>query len=347
MYHCHEQVFLGAPEASAGPYFLGVNPVELLRYSPAVDRARARGLPIVALESSVIAQGLPIPENRVAAARMASAVVARNATPAIMAICRGAPTCGLEADDLERFLARTGVRKVSARDLGAAVAQGADGATTVAGALALTRLAGIDVFATGGIGGVHRSTPGHAAGPVWDESADLAELARSPTVVVCSGAKSILDLPATLERLETLGVPVVGYQTSELPGFFTAETGIHLESRAESPEDVAAIAEAHWQLGNRQSVLVVQPPPEQHALSREVIEVAIDRALAEAERKGVNGPAVTPFLLEAVSRFTNGRSLQVNLSLLEQNAALAAAIACALHASPTVHVGHERPSQEV
>lgn len=278
---------------------------------------------------------------------MTSAVVAGNATPAIMAISRGAPMCGLEEEDLERFLARAGVRKVSARDLGAAVAQRADGATTVAGTLALARLAGLAVFATGGIGGVHRTTPGHPEEIVWDESADLVELARSPTVVVSAGAKSILDLEATWERLETLGVPVVGYQTSELPGFFTAETGIRLINRAETAEEVAAIAEAHWQLGNRQSVLVVQPPPEEHALSGEVMEVAIDRALADAERKGVQGAAVTPFLLEAVSRFTNGRSLQVNLALLEQNAALAAAIACAMHASPTARVGRKQVPREV
>ena len=289
-------------------------------------------MPVVALESSVIAQGLPIPANREATDRMTKAVVAGGAAPAITAVVRGVPTCGLEGKDLERFLARTGVSKLSARDLGVAVAQGADGATTVAASLALARQAGIEVFATGGIGGVHRSTPGHPTQTVWDESADLFELARSPVVVVCAGAKSILDLPATWERLETLGIPVVGYRTGELPGFFTAETGISLSHRVETPEQVAAIAEAHWRLGNRQSVLVVQPPPAAHALPGAVMEVAIDRALAEAERKGVQGGAVTPFLLEAVNRFTNGGSLQVNIALLEQNAALAAAIACAMYA---------------
>src|SRR6185503_8429828 len=215
-------------------------------------------MPLVALESSVLAQGLPIPANREAADRMTRAVVSGGAAPAITAVVRGVPTCGLDGEDLDRFLARTGVRKLSARDLGIAVAQGADGATTVAASLALARLAGIEVFATGGIGGVHRSAPGHPTQTVWDESADLFELARSPVVVVCAGAKSILDLPATVERLETLGVPVVGYGTGELPGFFTAETGISLPHRADSPQQVAAMAEAHWRLGNRQSVLVVQ-----------------------------------------------------------------------------------------
>ena len=263
---------------------------------------------------------------------MTRAVVAGGAAPAITAVVRGVPTCGMDGEDLERFLARTGVRKLSARDLGIAVALGEDGATTVAATLALARQAGIEVFSTGGIGGVHRTTPGHPTQTVWDESADLVELARSRVIVVCAGAKSILDLPATWERLETLGVPVVGYRTGELPGFFTAETGISLSHRVETAEQVAAIAEAHWRLGNRQSVLVVQAPPATHALAGAVMEVAIDRALAEAERKGVQGGAVTPFLLEAVSRFTNGGSLQVNLALLEQNAALAAAIACAMHA---------------
>ena len=261
---------------------------------------------------------------------MLRAAERHGAVGAITAIARGTPVLGLEGEDLERFLACTGVRKVSARDLASAIVQRADGATTVAAALTLSRLAGVEVFATGGIGGVHRSTPGHPVENVWDESADLVELARSRVIVVCAGAKSILDLPATYERLETLGVPVVGYRTDELPGFFTAQTGLALDNRVESPTEVAALARAHWELGNRQSVLVVQPPPKEHALSGEQMEVAIDRALAEAERKGVHGAAVTPFLLEAVSRFTDGRSLQANLALLEQNAALAASIACAL-----------------
>ena len=271
---------------------------------------------------------------------MLRAVERSGAVGAITAVSHGLPTVGLEEDELERFLARDAVRKVSARDLGAAVAQRADGATTVAATLALARLADIPVFATGGIGGVHRPSPGHDGAAVWDESADLLELSRSPVVVVCAGAKSILDLPATSERLETLGVPVVGYRTDELPGFFTAETGIRLGMRADSPDEVAALALAHWRLGNRQSVLVVQPPPSQHALTGYQMEVAIDQALAEAERKGVQGAAVTPFLLEAVSRFTNGRSLQANLALLEQNAALAGAIAHAMRAMHAMHGMH-------
>ena len=305
-----------------------------IRLSPAVQKARTESRPVVALESSVLAQGLPIPANRDACVRMSRAVEQHGATPAVTGIASGIPTLGLEPYDLERFLQRSGVRKVSARELGLAIAERADGATTVAATLVLARLADVEVMATGGIGGVHRVLPGaHPATTVRDESADLVELARSRLVVVCSGAKSILDLPATWERLETLGIPVLGYRTDELPGFFTAETGIRLASCVESVTQIAAVARAHWSLGNRQSVLVVQSPPAKHALSGAQIEMAVERALAEAERNGIHGAAVTPFLLEAVSRFTDGRSLDVNLALLEQNSALAAEIACTLYAT--------------
>ena len=260
------------------------------------------------------------------------AVAEHGATPAISAIVRGSMVLGLDGDDLERFLQRSGIRKVSSRDLGFAIATGVDGATTVAGALAIARLAGIEVLATGGIGGVHRLAATAAAAAVRDESADLVELSRSRLVVVCAGAKSILDLPATWERLETLGIPVLGYRTDELPGFFTADTGIKITSRVNSVSQVASVARAHWSVGNRQSVLVVQPPPPAHALSREAVEKAIQQGLADADRMDIRGGAVTPFLLEAVNRMTEGSSLEANLALLEENAALAAQIACALHA---------------
>ena len=263
---------------------------------------------------------------------MLKAVAEHGATPAISAIVRGSMVLGLDGDDLERFLQRSGIRKVSSRDLGFAIATGVDGATTVAGALAIARLAGIEVLATGGIGGVHRLAATAAAAAVRDESADLVELSRSRLVVVCAGAKSILDLPATWERLETLGIPVLGYRTDELPGFFTADTGIKITSRVNSVSQVASVARAHWSVGNRQSVLVVQPPPPAHALSREAVEKAIQQGLADADRMDIRGGAVTPFLLEAVNRMTEGSSLEANLALLEENAALAAQIACALHA---------------
>ena len=262
---------------------------------------------------------------------MTGAVQARGATPAITAVSRGRPTLGLDADDLKRFLCREGVRKVSSRDLGTAMTQLVDGATTVAATLVLARLAGIHVFATGGIGGVHRRSRRELAenAQVRDESADLLELARSRVIVVCAGAKSILDLDATWERLETLGIPVIGYRTSELPGFFTAETGIALSVRCDSAAEIAEIARKHWTL-NEASVLVVQPPPAEHAMRGAKVEHAIAEAVAEAARKGIEGPATTPFLLEAVSRLTHRRSLDVNLSLLENNAGLAADIARSL-----------------
>ena len=297
-----------------------------------VRSAVARNHPVVALESSVLAQGLPIPENSQAAAAQVRAIESKGATPAIAAISCGQPVMGLEGADLKRFLQRDGVRKVSSRDLGVVMSQHADGATTVAATLVLARLAKIGVFSTGGIGGVHRRSSREKSDQVRDESADLLELARSRVVVVCAGAKSILDLAATWERLETLGVPVIGYRTRELPGFFTAQTGIALDVRCDTAEEIASIARSHWGVGNEQSVLVVQPPPAEHAMAAAHVESAIADALSQAERKGVDGPAMTPFLLEAVSRLTNRRSLDVNIALLENNAALAADIACALAA---------------
>ena len=295
----------------------------LLRILPDIAAALTRGAPVVALESSVLAQGLPIPGNREAAERMTRAVQQRGATPAISAVVNGIPTLGLTHDELERFLARDGVRKVSARDLAAAVAQRADGATTVAATLVLAALGGVRVFATGGIGGVHRE-------PMFDESADLPELARTSMIVVCAGAKSILDLPATMERLETLGVPVVGYRTHEMPGFFTAETGLRLSVRADSADEIARMFVAHRALGRRSALLVMQPLPAELALSRERIEQAVATAVADAVSQGVRGAAMTPALLAAVERETKGRSLVTNLELLERNAALAAEIAVAL-----------------
>jgi pseudouridine-5'-phosphate glycosidase len=289
----------------------------------AVAAARESGRPVVALESSVLAQGLPIPANREADARMRAAIRARGAEPAITAVARGIAVAGLDDEALERFLRRDGVRKVSARDLPLAIAQRADGATTVAASLALCTAAGLDVFATGGIGGVHREPP-------FDESADLVELGRSPVLVVCAGAKSILDIPATLERLETQGVTVVGYRTDEFPGFFTATTGHRVGARADSPAELAAIHRAARALGRPGATLVVQAPPAAEALDARQVEEAVTAALARARRDGIRGAALTPALLAAVQDATGGRSLRTNLALLEANAALAADVAVAL-----------------
>ena len=271
----------------------------------------------------MLAQGLPIPANRQAAEQMMEGVVAGGAQPAVTAVVAGEATLGVTEAELERFLARDGVRKVSSRDLPVAMAQKADGATTVAASLCIAVATQTHVFATGGIGGVHRDAP-------FDESADLVELARSPVVVVCAGAKSILDLPATLERLETLGVTVIGYRTDELPGFFTTTTGYRLGARADTPEEIAAIFRAGRALGRSQAVLVVQPPPADVALPAELVEGAVHGALAEARASGIRGAATTPFLLAAVMKATEGRSLSTNLGLLRENATLAGRIARAL-----------------
>lgn len=291
-----------------------------LRISAPVADAIASGRPVVALESSVLAQGLPIPSNRLAASRMNAAVEQAGAIPAVTAVVRGLPTVGLERDDLERFLARDGVRKVSARDLAVACVQKADGATTVAASLCIAGAAGLDVFATGGIGGVHRDAP-------YDESGDLAELARTPMIVVCAGAKSILDVAATLERLESLGVTVVGYRTDEMPGFFTTSTGLRLNARAETAGEIARIHRASRELGRQQATLVVQPPPAELAMPADLVDQAVVTALEAARRSGISGAAVTPFLLAAVERATDGRSLDTNLGLLEANARLAGEVA--------------------
>ena len=295
----------------------------LLRVLPDIQRALDARRPVVALESSVLAQGLPMPQNREAASRMVRAVERAGAKAAITGVVHGIPSFGLTAEELERFLAQTGVCKISARDIPITVKQKLDGATTVAASLAIASAAGALVFATGGIGGVHRGAP-------FDESADLAELANTPMVVVCAGAKSILDLGATAERLETLGVPVVGFRTDELPGFFTAHTGIMLNARVDSATEVGELFRAQRELGRRQAVLVVQPPPAEHALAREVVEAAVDQALADAERQRIRGAALTPFLLSAVTRITGGGSLVANMELLEQNAGLAGEIAVGL-----------------
>lgn len=295
----------------------------VIRVLPGIQSALDAKQAVVALESSVFAQGLPSPQNREAAVRMTAAVERAGAITAITAVVSGVPTLGLTADELERFLAADGIQKLSARDIPFAMQQKLDGATTVAASLAIASRAGAQVFATGGIGGVHRGAP-------FDESADLAELGHTSMIVVCAGAKSILDLPATAERLETLGVPILGYRTDELPGFFAAETGIALGARVERAAEIADVFRAQRALGRPQALVVAQAPPPEHALPRTLVDGAVGQAIAEAERRGVHGSALTPYLLSELVRLTDGGSLAANVALLERNAALAAEIAIAL-----------------
>lgn len=300
------------------------SPAGDLRLTPEVWAALRDGRPVVALESSVFAQGLPVPANAEAAARMLAAISKHGATAAITAVAEGNPTLGLSQQELERFLSRDGIKKVSTRDLGITIARGLNGATTVAASLAIVARSDVAVFATGGIGGVHRGAP-------YDESADLIELSRTPRIVVCAGAKSILDLRATVERLETLSVPVVGFRTDEFPAFYSARSGLPVSVTATSVKEIVSIERAHRSLGRREAILVVQPPPAEAALGSDEVEAALKKALVAAEAEGIAGPATTPFLLAALERETGGRTLRANLALLEANAELAAEIASAIN----------------
>lgn len=300
------------------------SPAGDLRLTPEVWAALRDGRPVVALESSVFAQGLPVPANAEAAARMLAAISMHGATAAITAVAEGNPTLGLSQQELERFLSRDGIKKVSTRDLGITIARGLNGATTVAASLAIVARSDVAVLATGGIGGVHRGSP-------YDESADLIELSRTPRIVVCAGAKSILDLRATVERLETLSVPVIGFRTDEFPAFYSARSGLPVSVTATSVKEIVSIERAHRSLGRREAILVVQPPPAEAALGTDEVETALKKALAAAEAEGIAGPATTPFLLAALERETGGRTLRANLALLEANAELAAEIASAIN----------------
>jgi pseudouridine-5'-phosphate glycosidase len=295
---------------------------EFLSIAPHVQEAVARKQPVVALESTVIAHGLPYPQNVDVAHALEAVVRDAGAVPATIGVLGGVPTIGLDDAAVERFARRDGILKLSRRDLAVAVAQQRDGATTVAATMALAHLVGIAVFATGGIGGVHRG-----ARESWDVSGDLLELSRTPVLVVCAGAKSILDLQATLEVLETQGVPVVGYQTDEFPAFYSASSGLALSVRADTPAAAAALWHAHRLYGGGSGMLLCAPPPAADALPMDEIEAAIEQALADAERQQIRGAQVTPFLLAAMEQRTGGRSLQTNVALLRNNAAIAAQVA--------------------
>ena len=300
-------------QTSLNPYLTIAGPVR---------EALAAGTPVVALESTVIAHGLPRPANVEVAREMEAAVRAEGAVPATIALLDGRIVVGLDDAQIARLGSEEGVLKASRRDLGVALARRATAATTVAGTIACAALAGIRVFATGGIGGVHRGAP-----VSFDVSADLIELARSPVLTVCAGAKAILDLPLTLEYLETHGVPVIGFQTSELPAFYMPASGLLVPHRADTPAEVAAIAHAQWAAGLGGGLLVTCPIPARHALAADIAEPAIQTALAEAAAAGIRGPAATPFLLARVAELTGGESIAAHRALLLNNATWAARFA--------------------
>ena len=310
-----------------------------------VQNALDANSPLVALESALISHGLPHPQNLETAQALEQTVREHGAVPATIAIIEGKIRVGMTERELERLATGKDIRKVSRRDLPIAVAQKMDGATTVAATMYVAALAGIEVLATGGIGGVHRpvvssqmsvvrQTDAGLTTDYWvlatDISADLPEMARTRVAVVCSGAKSILDLPLTLEWLETYGVPVLGYETDEFPAFYSRESGLQVDARVDTPQEAARIIRTKWGLGLGGGVLVTVPVPEEAELPRELSERAIERALAAAEEQGVKGKALTPFLLGQIARITEGRSLAANIALLKNNAVVAARIARAL-----------------
>jgi len=292
--------------------------------SKPIQEAQRLGASIVALESAVITHGLPVPTNLELARDVEAIVRDHGANPATIALLDGKIHIGLSDAQLERLATLDSSRKISLRDFGIALAGGLSGGTTVAATLFAASQVGIRVFATGGIGGVHRGVP-------FDVSADLVQLGRSPVVVVCAGAKAILDLAATREVLETRGVPVIGYQTDEFPAFYTRKSGLPVDLRVETPEEAAGIALRAWEAGLGSAMLLVVPPPEEAAMSPGVMETAIQQALEEADVQGVSGAATTPFLLARVSQLTGGESLQANLALLRQNAQVAAQVATAMN----------------
>lgn len=285
-----------------------------------VQQAMNFGLPIVALESTVITHGLPQPVNLQLAQDMEATVRTQGATPATIALMDGSVRVGLSSEELEQLAGAVNPHKVSLRDFGYTLEKRLIGGTTVAATMFVAEKVGIKVFATGGIGGVHRNRP-------FDVSADLMQLSRCPVLVVCAGAKAILDLPATMEYLETQGVPVIGYQTNDFPAFYSTSSGIELNLRADSAEEVAKIAETHWSLGLKSGILLVVPPPKETAIPAKEVELWIEEALRQAELDGIHGNATTPYLLAKVNALSGGRSMQTNIALLLNNAKVAAQVA--------------------
>jgi len=292
--------------------------------SEQVQQALRENAPIVALESTIISHGLPRPGNLDAARGFERLLTGSGVTPATIAVIDGVPKVGLTGRDLERIATDESVVKVSSRDIAVAMARKATGGTTVAATSALAVKAGLRVFATGGLGGVHRG-----AAETFDESADLTTLSRTPITVVSAGVKAILDIPATLERLETLGVAVVGYRTTRFPAFWLSDSGCDLDWRVDSPEEVAAIMAARAALGEQSALLVANPLPPDQQLDPDTLNRALTEALAVASEQGIRGKAVSPFLLDYIVRVTGGASLVVNMRLARSNIALAGQIALA------------------
>ncbi len=299
--------------------------IPYLDVKPEVAQAIAQGKPVVALESTIISHGMPYPQNVETALKVEEIIRANGAIPATIAILGGRLKAGLTPEEIE-YLGKQGqkVTKASRRDLSVLVAQGADGATTVATTMMIAHMAGIKLFATGGIGGVHRG-----AETTMDISADLEELGQTDVMVVCAGAKAILDLKLTLEYLETKGVPVLGYQTQELPAFYTRTSGLKVDYQVDSPEMLAKVLKTQHDLGLHGGILVTNPIPEAYSMDAQAINAVIDQAIAEAEAKGIHGKETTPFLLAKVKEITGGDSLEANIQLVFNNAKLAAQTAAA------------------
>ena len=289
---------------------------------PEVEKALKSKLPIVALESSIISHGMPYPENIETALMVEDTVRANNAIPATIAIIKGRLKVGLTKKEIEFLATNDEVRKISRRDLAIAVSQKFSGSTTVASTMIITHLAKIAVFATGGIGGVHRG-----AEKTFDISADLEELARTNVCVVCAGAKAILDIGLTLEYLETKGVPVIGYKTSELPAFYSSKSGFNVDYRVDSAIDIAEILKTKWSLSIEGGVLVTNPIPKKFELELVMMNDAIKEAIIEADKEKITGKEITPYLLSKVNELTQGKSLNANIKLIQNNAVLAAKIA--------------------
>lgn len=296
-----------------------------LRISDEVRQALDAGKPVVALESTIISHGFPYPANVDSARECERIAREGGAVPATIAVIGGQLAVGLSDAEIERLGSNRDTPKASRRDLPMLIASGSDGATTVAGTMAVAAMAGIGVFATGGIGGVHRG-----AERSMDISADLEELARTSVAVVSAGAKSVLDIGLTLEYLETRGVPVLGYQTDALPAFYTRDSGFGVDARFDTPEEIAAVLQAKWATGLHGGVLITNPIPAEHALDADEIEAIITRALAEARETGVRGKAITPYLLARIHELTGGASEVANKALVWSNVRVAAQIAAAL-----------------